>query len=256
MGPYDANTLALLGGLPGTDGLALHQAALAVAPGQAFDLFRQAALTGGQRVVGSTLTVEEAFARLAAMGYAPSVPPVAYHCLEDGCHARAQLMIDRLLQLGVGQAQIRKAWAFSERAVTRAGLKMRPTKEDGSLLLDYAGVVLEFDYHVAPAILVEAPGGGTGWRVLDPALLSGPADVDLWHQRVGIPAQVPLSAQLTELGIPPVHPGTGMPFPGSGYRPGLDPQLQSTSRHAAAVMREIMRANGRLGRPARPLPQL
>src|SRR5262249_3669388 len=141
MDPHDANALALLGGLPGTDGPALHQAASAAPPVQSFALFRQLALaSGGQRIAGAPLTREEAFGWLAALGYEPATPRVAYHCAEDGCHARAQLMIDRLLQLGVGRDQVRRAWAFSERAVNRAGVKMRPTSEDGSPFLDYAGV--------------------------------------------------------------------------------------------------------------------
>jgi hypothetical protein len=254
---HDANTLALLGGLPGTDGSALHQAASAAKPGQAFDLFRQLVLAGsGQRIVGSVLTVEEAFARPAAMGYEPATPPVAYHCLEDGCYARAQLMIDRLLQLGVGRDLVRRTWAFSQRAVNPAGFKLRPTSEDGSPFFDYAGVVIEFDYHVAPAVLAEAPSGGPEWRVLDPTLLSGPAGVDLWHQRVGTPLLVPLSAQFTELGVPPIHPGTGSPFTGSGYWPGPDPQGRSAWQDALDVMVGIMLPDVPSGRPPRPLPSL
>jgi hypothetical protein len=95
------------------------------------------------------------------------------------------MMIDRLLQLGVDRVLIRRAWAFSERAAQRAGLEMRPTGEDGSALRDYAGSVIEFDYHVAPALLAEGAGGGTEWRVLDPLLLAHPVDRDAWHQRVG-----------------------------------------------------------------------
>jgi hypothetical protein len=202
------------------------------------------------------LTVDEAFARLAAMGYEPSVPPVAYHCVEDGCHARAQLMIDRLLQLGVSRAEIRRAWAFSERASNRAAPRMRPTDEGGAPLRDYAGAAIEFDYHVAPAVLVEVPGGGTEWRVLDPALFAGPAELDGWHQRVGTPLHLPLSAQFTDLGLPPLHPGTAQPFPGTGYLPGRDPSRVSVTRAAETEMIVIMREDTSRGRPERPLPPL
>src|SRR5262249_52960605 len=86
MDPYEANTLALLGGLPGTNGQALGQAA--PGPVLSFDHYRQIALAGGgQRIAGSNLTAEEAYARLAATGYDPATPPVAFHCPEDGCHA-------------------------------------------------------------------------------------------------------------------------------------------------------------------------
>jgi hypothetical protein len=259
MDPYDANSLALLGGLPGTDGPALEQPAQGARHGQpgSFDSYRQLALPGGgQRIAGASLTVEEGYARLAALGYEGSPLPVAFHCVEEGCHARAQLMIDQLRQLGLSPGQVRRAWAFSERAFGRAGPRMRPTTEGGSPLLDYQGAVIEFDYHVAPGVLVEGPGGAPGLRVLDPSLLGHPAEVDLWHQRAGTPLQFPLSAQVTALGVPPIHPGTGRPFPGSGYRPWADPQPRTPAHDAETVMVDIMVADAMLGRPARPLPLL
>src|SRR5262245_33172307 len=111
---YDANWLALFGGLSATDGAALRQTAqgsFSVA------VLLQAALpTGGTPISGSILTVEEVYARMAALGYEGSPEPVAFHCLEDGCHARAHLMVEQMPQLGLQADRIRKLWAFSERA--------------------------------------------------------------------------------------------------------------------------------------------
>ena len=74
MDGHDANTLATLGGLPGTNGQALRQAVQV--GGHSFDPLRQIALgTAGQRIVGTLLTVEEAFACLAALGHDPSPQP-------------------------------------------------------------------------------------------------------------------------------------------------------------------------------------
>jgi hypothetical protein len=220
MDPSEANTLALLGGLPGTDGQALRQAARAATPGQAvsFDHYRLIALAGGgQRIVGSNLTVAEVYARMAAMGYDPSTPPVAFHCVEDGCHARAQLMIDGLRQLGLNPQQIRRAWAFSERAFGLGGPRMS--------------------------------------RVLDPSLVGRPVEGDVWHQCAGTPLHHPRAAQITDLG-PPVQPASGNPFPGSGYRPWTDPHPMTASQDAEALMIRLMAADANLGRPPRPLPRL
>src|SRR5258708_1624422 len=76
MSSYEADVLAILGGLEGTNGAALRQAAAQAAgigqsPG--FDALQQMTLVSGaivlgSRIVGSNLTVEEVYARLAALG--------------------------------------------------------------------------------------------------------------------------------------------------------------------------------------------
>jgi hypothetical protein len=259
MDPYEAHTLALLGGLPGSDGGALRSAAQGMPLGAvpAFGPLRQLALPGGgQRLVGSPLAVEEVYARMAVLGYDPSPQPVAFHCLEEGCEARAQLMIDELLRLGISPDRIRRVWAFSERAFDGRASRMRPTGEDGLPFLEYNGAVIEFDYHVAPAVIVEEADGSQVLRVFDPSLVNHPVPVAVWHRRVGTPIQFPLTAQTTELGLAPIDPRTGVPFPGSGYWPGSDPRGATASDYAEDVMDQIMTANAALGRPPRPLPQL
>jgi hypothetical protein len=251
---YDANSLAILGGLPSTDGQALRQATQGPVP--SFHPLRQIPVgTAGQCVVGTQLTVEEAFARLAALGYEPSPQPVAFHCTEDGCHGRAQLMIEQLQHLGVNSNQIRRVWAFAERAFGVARAKMQPTDVAGNRLCDYRGVVIEWDFHVAPAVLVEGPNNSTVLLVLDPCLLGHPAGTDFWHRRTGTPLHLPATAQVTELGVAPVRPATGNPFPGSGYRPWRDPGIPA-SQDAVRLMDDIMNADATLHRPTRPLPLL
>lgn len=114
-------------------------------------------------------------------------------------------MIDQLQQLGVNPNQIRRVWAFSRRAWGRAHPRMGPTDESGNALRDYAGRVVEWDYHVAPAVLAGGPGGTPVLRVLDPSLLGHPAGTDLWHQRAGTPLQQAMTAQVTELGVAPLE---------------------------------------------------
>jgi hypothetical protein len=70
---------------------------------------------------------------------------------------------------------------------------------------------------------------------------------------VGTPLQLPMSAQITELGVPPLHPGTGHPFPGTGYRPGPDPNVP-LGQDALRRTLDIMAPDWGTHRPARPLP--
>jgi hypothetical protein len=255
MDGHDANTLALLGGLPGTNGLALRQASQR--GGQSFAPLRQIALgRAGQRILGTQLTVEEAFAHLAALGREPSPQPVAFHCLEDGCHGRAQLMIDHLQHLGVSATHIHRVWAFAERAFGPGRPKMQPIDETGNLLRDYLGVVIEWDFHAAPAVLAEAPNNTTALVVLDPGLFGHPSDPDTWYRRTGTPLHLPRTAQVTELGVAPMHPASGRPFPGSGYRPWADPILRTVTHDAIELMEALMRAAAGSRRPPRPLPLL
>jgi hypothetical protein len=165
-------------------------------------------------------------------------------------------MIDQLQQLGVNPNQIRRVWAFSQRAWGRAQPRMRPTDKVGSALRDYAGAVIEWDFHVAPAVLAEAPSSTTVLLVLDPCLFAQPTDTGSWHQRTGTPLQRPRTAQVTELGVAPLHPPTGRSFPGSGYRPWVDPTQGTSTEDAIRLMTEIMSADAHLQRSVRLLPPL
>src|SRR5262249_20269694 len=80
----------LLAALPATNGQPVRLDAQR--DGSSFDQLRQICDgTAAQRIVGTHLTALEAFARLAALGRDPSPQPVAFHCIENGCHGRAQL---------------------------------------------------------------------------------------------------------------------------------------------------------------------
>ena len=253
----EANVLALLGALPNADGAALRTAALTLTPGLTFDHLLALTLpAGGQLIAGSPMSVEEAFARLAAMGYEPSTPPIAFHCVEDGCHARAQLMVDRLLLLGVPADSIRRLWAFAERAFSPTAPKMLPTTEDGQPLLDWSGTLVEWDYHVAVAVVVVGPSGANEMRVIDPALFCGPTERVEWHRRTGTPTHLSLAAQTCELGVAPRHPASGQPFPNGDYRPWPGPFGTTPSLDAGDVMEALTSEFVGQGRPARPYPVL
>lgn len=255
---YDANTLALLGGLPTTNGQALRSAARAGTFGPTdFTQLCGLALSGAARMVsGTALTVEEAFARMAALGFQGTPQAVAFHCIEDGCHARAQIMLEQLERLGVSRDKLRRVWGFSERAFDLKAVRMRPVDETGAFLLNFAGVVVEFDYHVAVGILVLQADGSEELAVFDPSLFLTPATLDEWLDRTGVPMHRPNVAQVTELGVAPTHPATGVVLPGGGYWPYPLPPGFSPSQHASREMARFMSADRSLQRPARPLPKL
>jgi hypothetical protein len=222
MSPYEADLLAILGGLDGTNGMALRQAAAQAAllrhsPG--FDGLRQTALTSGgnalgSRVVGSHLTIEEVYARMAALGDPNSPEPIAFHDPRMFCASRAHLMIVQMQQLGLTP---QRAWAISPDPLmndpTNDPLQLRPVNRDGTPLTDARGQVI-WPHHVTPALEVHG-SSGTELRLLDPSLMRGPALAGEWHARVD--SRVGHSRQVTPLGVAPIDPGTGIPFPGTGF---------------------------------------
>ncbi len=234
--PYEADVLAILGGLPTTNGTALRQAA-AGGPVTSFDSLRQLALNqgaAGSCILGSPLTVEEAYARMAALGDPTSPEPIAFHAVWMSCPSRAQLMIGQLQQLGI---KPQRAWAISPDPMmldpVNDPLQLRPVNRDGSPVMDQQGQVI-WPHHVCPAVEVQGAHGTTDLRVLDPSLLREPAALAGWHFRVD--PRLGHSQQVTAPGVAPVDPGTGVPFPGTGFHASTYPEPADPTTFARVRM--------------------
>src|SRR5438105_3066697 len=92
---------------------------------------------------------------------------IAFGYLEDGCHARAHLMVQRLLHLGLPP---RKVWAFARSKADM--LWVHPPRKRESVVI--------WAFHVAPAIHVQDETGFVRDMVLEPALFDRPVTIDEW----------------------------------------------------------------------------
>jgi hypothetical protein len=210
--PYEADVLAVLGGLEGTNGEALRQAAVRPSPG--FDSLRLTALTDrgnplGHRINGSPLTAEEVYSRMAALGLPDSPDPISFHCPEGHCPSRAQVMIEQMQQVGVIPENV---WALMQ-GNPLTGQRLQPRYlEDNSRIPAVLGGDVEWFFHTAPVVLLE----DGGWHVIDPSLswsrLGGPISVDRWHQQL---QTLPGSQFRQQLGLGVSPPGTTFPAPGA-----------------------------------------
>ncbi len=153
----------------------------------------------------------EVFADLA------SQREIVFGYLDDGCHARAHLMVRRLLALRLVP---RKVWTIARGLEDR--LWVRPPGRPGAVIV--------WDFHVAPTLPVAEAGGAVRELVFDPALFDGPVAIEAWRDAQHDTPRV----THTTLGEPPV-PEWG----GSGYWPLPDPPegVEENVRETMAIAR-------------------
>jgi uncharacterized Zn-binding protein involved in type VI secretion len=113
----------------------------------------------------------------------------------DGCYARAEMMAERMQQLGLDPS---KAWTFAQ-----PGAALTVTSPAFGLVT--------WGYHVATTLLVQTAAGPVP-MVFDPSLFSQPTTMAGWAGAQGSVG----AAGITPLGQPPGGVG-------SGYWPAEDP---------------------------------
>jgi glutaminase-like protein/uncharacterized protein DUF4157 len=122
------------------------------------------------------------FTQLAAMTFWTATyerSPIPFHFPIDGCYARAQLMADRLTELGFASE---KVFAIAQ---TPAG------RSDLHVLTPYARDVaaptqptVDWWYHVAPIVRVRDALGVVRETVLDPSMGVSPLELNQWLGRM------------------------------------------------------------------------
>lgn len=138
----------------------------------------------------------------------------------DGCYARTHLMVQRLLDQGLAPSKI---WAFAASAADLLWVET-PNHPDGRV---------QWQYHVAPILLVRELDSDAREMVFDPILFDCPVAVERWCSALhDTPTLV-----WTAPGEPPL-PTRG----GSGYWPGPDP-LEGRDVHAYETLEEYRRWN-------------
>lgn len=154
---------------------------------------------------------------------------IAFRYPVDGCYARAHLMIARMRAKGYRPY---KVWSFAN----GGPLHVRTPNVRAGLV--------EWKYHVAPALRVRGANGKQFWAVIDPSMFKGPVTITTWRDAQRKPGSRYLPyVTVTAPGVAPKDP-SGRRLPGHGYWPGLDPK-EGPTRHAVATMARYKRKEPR-----------
>jgi hypothetical protein len=146
---------------------------------------------------------------------------IAFRYPSDGCYARAHLMCQLLVGMGL---QPGKAWVFDDEKKNRL-VAVTPNHPRG---------YVQWWYHVAPILKIRDNAGKVRTHVIDPSMFDRPATIFAWqkkmyHSRVRFLGRL----ECTSLNQPPTD-GKGKRFPGTGYWPGGDPT--DVTAHARNMM--------------------
>lgn len=154
---------------------------------------------------------------------------IAFRYPIDGCYARAHLMIQRMQSKGLKPY---KVWSFAN----GDPLHVKTPHVRGG--------VVEWKYHVAPALRVRGADGKQSWVVIDPSMFKAPVSLAAWRKAQTKPgSRYQPYVTVTALGVAPKD-ATGKRLMGTGYWPGPDPK-EGADRHAAAKMVEYKRKEPR-----------
>jgi uncharacterized Zn-binding protein involved in type VI secretion len=146
---------------------------------------------------------------------------IAFKYPADGCYARAHIMVQRMVTMGLTPG---KVWSFSADKVNDPLWVATPNDPSGTV---------SWSYHVAPTLPVGQPDGTVSNMVVDPSMFDHPVPVEKWQ-----------NAQHDHPVTATTKPGEAPPGrPGSGYWPGPDPP-EGPDRHARKIMREYKSREG------------
>ncbi len=148
---------------------------------------------------------------------------ISFGYANDGCYARAHLMIRRMQAMGLTPG---KAWAFAR------------SNEEMLHVTTRTGAAVRWSYHNAPTLKVRGSDGSVQTYVIDPALFGRPVTLEAWKRamiRPGATAEPHVTE--TKLGEAP-KAANGGTYQGTGYWPGADP-AEGLDAHAVAKMKEF-----------------
>ncbi len=96
--------------------------------------------------------------------YSKNMIDIAWDYKQDGCYARAHLMARRFEAMGIN---VDKAWLKGELAL----------KQDD-------GMLIEWNFHVAPVVYVENNEGKVEKFIIDPSTFDKPVKVSEWSEKL------------------------------------------------------------------------
>ena len=110
-------------------------------------------------------------------------PDIPFQFPYDGCYARAYLMGNRMVErYPLNQEHISKVFIFD----TVLGDELNELRIDQQFQYDGFGPV-EWDYHVAPSIMVRDSQGNLQPMIIDPSLFDHPVTIEEWKQSMNFP---------------------------------------------------------------------
>jgi len=157
-------------------------------------------------------------------------PDIAFRFPVDGCYARAHLMCQRMIKMGLKPY---KVWSFANGEPLWAKTDNHPAKH------------VTWGYHVAPVLRVKMDNGKQQrWYVIDPSLSKEPWIIQRWEeaQMKDKDSHRPY-VYVSRLGQPPKLL-SGKPAPGTGYWPGTDPK-EGPDTHAVKIMKQYKPLEGK-----------
>jgi len=110
---------------------------------------------------------------------------LAFDYTKDGCAARAHLMCEAVMALGL---KAHKAWAFAEKNIQESATEGELIKKISVVLPNNkVDPDLEWDFHVTLALPVRLPNGKVEFLVFDPCFFDGPVLLGDWSKILDIP---------------------------------------------------------------------
>ncbi|GAA5526498.1 WXG100 family type VII secretion target [Herpetosiphon gulosus] len=110
-------------------------------------------------------------------------PDIPFQFPYDGCYARAYLMGNRMVErYAFNQEHISKVFIFD----TALGDGLNELRIDQQFQYDGFEPV-EWDYHVAPSIMVRDAQGNLQPMIIDPSLFDHPVTIEEWKQSMNFP---------------------------------------------------------------------
>lgn len=172
------------------------------------------------------ITVEQA---RAAFAWMKEQDDIAFRYVQDGCYARAHLMIKRLQAMGLAPG---KVWALAG----EGGMYVETPYGEHEI----AGrKVQKWGWHCAPSLKVRTADGNLITCVIDPSLFDGPVSLETWKKALRpVNGDKAIRFVETKFGEPPLkeHGGAGYLLTGEAERK----HVADADEHAVATMRKYL----------------
>lgn len=136
------------------------------------------------------LTAAELDAIFADMADEPDIP---FRFPVNGCYARAEAMVQRIAErYAIDIDALRKVYIRGDLRIPTPYVYEGPRGNDA---------IVEWSWHIAPAVPVKNADGTISYLVVDPSLFNRPVTMDEWAAAMGDPSARPVLADRHTYGV-------------------------------------------------------